>query len=103
MQDAGDCIGDLERCMIKLFQRPLSRTEPSYRFRPRPGNVGDYVAIVRLEALDPPMEFVGDAYKLKQTAKHSAALQALNYLDSWRKPCAAYAIRIYTDSRQLHL
>ncbi len=101
-------------------------------FRPRPANIGDYVATVRLEvacqlglrwvslpakchgqgstaqpkllpihthptcyhwclsteaswniskALDPPMEFVGDAFKLKQVAKHSAALQALNYLE----------------------
>lgn len=46
------------------------------------------------------MEFVGDAYKLKQTAKHSAALQALNYLDSWRRMhLIAFAL---TLSRLLH-
>lgn len=81
MENAGDCIGDLERCLRKVVSRPLWKNEPFYRFRPRPGNLGDYVAIVRLDALDPPMEFVGDAYKLKKVAKHSAALQALNYLE----------------------
>jgi len=81
MEEAGDCIGDLERCCCKLLGRTLCKKELSYRFRPRPGNIGDYVAIVRLEALDPPMEFVGDAFKLKKVAKHSAALQALNYLE----------------------
>ena len=31
MEEAGDCIGDLERCCCKLLGRPLSRKEVSYR------------------------------------------------------------------------
>lgn len=105
MENAGDCIGDLERCLRKVVSRPLWKNEPFYRntfaiifqdipgsvalqhmaywcilqhnignwaswvleralhnvlwifrdpgpswgFRPRPGNLGDYVAIVRLD------------------------------------------------------
>ena len=44
------------------------------------------------KALDPPMEFVGDAYKLKKVAKHSAALQALNYLEAGSLPCRHFCV-----------
>ena len=81
-------------------------------YKPRPSNIGNYCAIVCLdeawqdirrfdkkmlpsillsqqcadaEALDPPMEFAGDSFRQKQVAKHSAALQALNYLDARHK------------------
>ncbi|CAJ1387618.1 unnamed protein product [Effrenium voratum] len=79
MEEAGDCIGDLERSYGKLLGRLAKK--PRYRFQPRPNNMGNFVAVVCLDALHPPMEFVGDSYKMKQVAKHSAALQALNYLE----------------------
>lgn len=31
MEEAGDCIGDLERCCCKLLGRPLDKKELSYR------------------------------------------------------------------------
>ncbi|OLP89724.1 hypothetical protein AK812_SmicGene28794 [Symbiodinium microadriaticum] len=81
MEAAGDCIGDLERSYAKLLGRNLARNEPRYRYKPRPSNIANYCAIVCLDALDPPMEFAGDSFRQKQVAKHSAALQALNYLE----------------------
>jgi len=70
----------LERCYSRHIGRPLRKNEPRYRFQPRPCNLGKFVAIVCLDALEKPMEFVGDPYSQKQFAKHSAALQAIMYL-----------------------
>ena len=63
-----------DRWCFAKFDIPESSTE------------AEFLVLVS-KALDPPMEFVGDAYKLKQVAKHSAALQALNYLEAGTLPC----------------
>ena len=55
------------------------------------------------EALDPPMEFVGDAYKLKKVAKHSAALQALNYLEAGTLPCGHSLVISPCPSQRIHM
>ncbi|CAE8625857.1 unnamed protein product, partial [Polarella glacialis] len=80
-QELGNRISELERSYALYIGRPLRKNEPRYRFQNRPGNMGDFVAIACLDALgEDGMEFVGDSYRLKQHAKHSAALQAVNYL-----------------------
>lgn len=79
--ELGDRVSELERLYAKMLGRPLPKNEPRYRqARSRPGGIGDFVMIVRLDEVDPPLEFVGDAYVKKQHAKHSAALQAVLYL-----------------------
>jgi len=85
----GNHIGELERAYSLRLGRPLRKNEPRYRFHHRPLNIGDFVSIVCLDGLDPPMEFVGDSYRFKQDAKHSAALQAVLFLGlpEHTKPC----------------
>ena len=64
MQEAGNCVGELEAVYGKLVG--LAQRKPRYRYRPRPGNMGDFVSVVHLDAFDPPMEFCGDGFKTKQ-------------------------------------
>lgn len=80
----GNYVGELECAYSRRLRRPLKKNEPRYRYQHRLCNMGDFVAIVCLDALEPPIEFVGDSYRKKQDAKHSAALQAIIYLDASR-------------------
>lgn len=79
----GNCIGELEQYYSRLLGRSLRKNEPRYRYGHRPCNMGLFVAAVCLDALPlGPAEFFGDAYALKQLAKHSAARQAVLHLMS---------------------
>lgn len=78
-EDLGNCKGELERLYALYMGRPLAKNEPRYRYKPRPGNLGNFTAIVCLNAPQ-PIEFVGDSYPKKKHAEHSAALQAINFL-----------------------
>jgi len=83
--------GELERVYSLHIGRPLRKNEPRYRFLPRPGNQGKFTAIVCLDALQNPVELIGDSYNFKKRAEHSAALQGLNHVEALgvlAGPCA---------------
>lgn len=78
----GDMISALQRLYSKALGRSLRKNEPRYsQAHSRPGGHGTFQMVVHLDALSKE-DFVGDEYRRKQLAKHSAALQAVLYLQS---------------------
>ena len=75
-----NCIGELERVLAVHLGRPLTKNEPRYCFVRRPNSLGPYTAIVCLDALAKPVQLIGDSFTKCQTARHSAALQGVNWV-----------------------
>ncbi|CAE7243669.1 unnamed protein product [Symbiodinium natans] len=78
----GDSVGELSQRYAKLLGRDPVKADLCFRYKPRPGNMGNFIAIACLQSLDPPVEFVGEPSRLKQGAKQSAAVKALEYLEA---------------------